>query len=127
MRLGLVGAACAGVAAVVPASQAAHSSSVALSAASTQSAFVATPIKTNKTLDEPQNRRAHYRGPSVVLQSSYIGRESGEPTVGVDKKGTIFFPGDTFDTPGGTLARNLELRSTDGGKTWADVSPKTAN
>ena len=103
MRLGLVGAACAGVAAVVPASQAAHSSNVALSKGSTQSAFVATPLKTNKTLNEPQNRRAHYSGPSVVLQSSYIGRESGEPTVGVDKKGTIFFPGDTFDTPGPTL------------------------
>src|SRR3954451_22869443 len=109
MRLGLVGAACAGVASVVPASQAAHSSNVALSTGSTQSAFVATPLKTNKTLDEPKNRRAHYSGPPVVLQSSYIGRESGEPTVGVDKKGTIFFPGDTFDTPGGALARNLEL------------------
>src|SRR5437763_8975869 len=127
LRLGLVGAACAGVAAVMPASQAAHSANVALSTGSTQSAFVATPLKSNKTLNEPQNRRAHYSGPSVVLQSSYIGRESGEPTVGVDKKGTIFFPGDTFDTPGGALARNLELRSTDGGKTWTDVSPKTGN
>ena len=127
MRLGLVGAACAGVAAVAPASQAAHSANVALSTSSTQSAYVATPMTTNKTLDEPQNRRVHYRGPSVVLQSSYIGRESGEPTVGVDKKGAIFFPGDAFDTPGGALARNLEFRSTDGGRTWSDVSPKTGN
>ena len=127
MRLGLVGAACVGVAAAMPSSQAAHSSNVALSNRSTQSAYVATPMTTNKTLSEPQNRRAHYNGAAVVLQSSYIGRESGEPTVGVDKKGTIFFPGDTFDTPGGVLARNLELRSTNGGKSWTDVSPKTAN
>ena len=127
MRLGLVAAACAGVATAMPSSQAAHSSNVALSSTSTQSAYVATPLTTNKTYDEPQNHRARYHGPAVVLQSSYIGRESGEPTVGVDKKGTIFFPGDTFDTPGNTLARNLELRSTNGGKSWTDVSPKTAN
>jgi len=127
MRLGLAAAACSGVAMAMPGSQAASSSNVALSTRSTQSAYVATPLKTNKTPDEPQNHRARYTGPAVVLQSSYIGRESGEPTVGVDKKGTIFFPGDTFDTPGNTLARNLELRSTNGGKTWTDVSPKTGN
>src|SRR4051812_50021888 len=101
MRLGLVGAACAGVAAVVPASQAAHSSNVALSKGSTQSAFVATPLKTNKTLNEPQNRRAHYNGPSVVLQSSYISPGAGGPTLGGGKKGTIFFPRGHFAPPGG--------------------------
>ncbi|MGN6523425.1 MAG: hypothetical protein ACTHMZ_09565, partial [Actinomycetes bacterium] len=127
MRLGLAGAACAGVATAMPSSQAAHSSNVALSTASTQSAYVATPMTTNKTLDEPRNHRVRYHGPSVVLQSSYTGREAGEPTVGVDKKGIVFFPGDTFDTTGGTLARNLELRSTNGGRSWTDVSPKTAN
>src|SRR3954462_2909633 len=107
MRLGLVGAACAGVAAVVPASQAAHSSNVALSKGSTQSAYVATPLKTNKTLNKPHNRRDHYTGPSPVLPPSYMGRESGDAPVGVDKKDPIVFPGDTFDTPGGALARNL--------------------
>jgi photosystem II stability/assembly factor-like uncharacterized protein len=127
LRVGLVAAGCAGVAGLVPASAASHSKTLAFSAPSTQVAYVGTPMTTNKTLNEPQNRKTAYHGPSVVLQSSYIGRESGEPTLGVDKKGTIFFPGDTFDTPGGALARNLELRSTDGGKTWTDVSPKTAN
>jgi hypothetical protein len=127
LRLGLVAAACVGAAGVIPASQAARSSTVALSSPSSQQAYVGTPMRTNKTLDEPRNRAVRYRGPSVVLQSSFIGRESGEPTVGVDKSGAIFFPGDTFDTPGNTLARNLEMRSTDGGRTWTDVSPKTAN
>src|SRR4051812_50031562 len=97
MRLGLVGAACAGVASVVPASQAAHSSNVALSRGSTQSAFVATPLKTNKSLDEPQNRRAHYSGPSAVPQSSYIGPGAREPTAGRGKEGTLFFPGPPLD------------------------------
>ena len=127
LRLGLVATACAGVAAVVPTSQAAHTSNVALSTATTQSAYVATPMRTNRTLDEPQNHKVRYHGPSVVLQSSFVGRDSGEPTVGVDKKGTIFFPGDAFDTPGNTLARNLELRSSDGGRTWTDISPKAGN
>jgi len=127
LRLGVVGAACVGVAGMLPASQAAHSSTLALSSRSTQTAYAATPMTSNAGRVEPQNRRIAYRGPSVVLQSSSIGRESGEPTVGVDKKGVVFFPGDTFDTPGGELARNLELSSHDGGKSWHDVSPKTAN
>lgn len=127
LRLACAVAACLGVAALVPSSQAAHVSNVAVSSRSTQVAYVATPMRTNKTATEPQNHRIRYRGPAVVLQSSYIGRESGEPTLGVDKKGTIFFPGDAFDTTGGVLARNLEMRSTNGGKTWTDVSPKAAN
>ena len=127
LRLGLVGAACLGVAGVIPPSEAARSTTVAVSSPSAQSAYVGTPMSTNKTLEEPRNHRTGYNGPAVVLQSSYIGRESGEPTVGVDKSGAIFFPGDTFDSPGGVAARNLELRSTDGGLNWTDVSPKTAN
>ena len=129
-RAGLGVSVCAAIAGFLPSQAAATSKTVALSSPSTQVSYVATsekPASAKSPLAEPTNKRLAGRGPAVVLQSSFIGRESGEPTVGVDKKGTIFFPGDTFDTPGGELARNLEMRSTDGGKTWTDVSPKLAN
>ena len=128
-RVGLGVSVCAAVAGFLP-SQAAMSKTVALSSPGTQVRYVATPEKPAAAvspLAEPTNKRLAGHGPAVVLQSSFIGRESGEPTIGVDRKGTVFFPGDTFDTPGGELARNLEMRSTDGGKTWTDVSPKLAN
>jgi len=128
-RAGLGLSVCAAVVSFLP-SQAATTKNLALSSPSTQVRYVAAPqsAKSAKSpLAEPTNKRVSGSGPAVVLQSSFTGREAGEPTVGVDKKGTVFFPGDTFDTPGGELARNLEFRSSDGGKSWTDVSPKLAN
>ena len=115
-----------GLAASSPAADAAASPTIAFSHHATQVTYRGTPEKKNPTV-EPRNKRLHVNSVPIVLQSSMIGRESGEPTVGVDKKGTVYFPGDTFDTPGGVLARNLEMRSTDGGRTWTDVSPTAAN
>jgi hypothetical protein len=99
---------------------------VALSVPDTQVTYVGTP-ETSRPSIAPENALAPTAGAPVVLQTSMTGREAGEPTVGVTKTGTVFFPGDTFDTPGGEAARNIEFRSTDGGLTWADVSPTAAN
>src|SRR5436305_5477075 len=117
---------CATVVGFIPSSEAAKSTTVALSSSRTQVAYVATPesMTPAKALTNSKLAKA---GAPFVLQSSMTGREAGEPTLGVDKKGVVYFPGDTFDTPGGELARNIEFRSTDGGLHWSDVSPKAAN
>lgn len=73
----------------------------------------------------PANGPVDYSGPPLVLQPHKVGRESGEPTIAVDKRGTVFFPADTFDSVGGE-ARNVLLRSRDDGKTWEDISPRVA-
>ena len=105
-----------------PRAAGAATATVAQSDPGTQAAYAATPEASSPTA-EPQNPPVAYAGAPLVLQSSLTGREAGEPSLGVDKSGTVFFPGDTFDTPGGALARNLEFRSTDGGLTWTDVTP----
>lgn len=117
---------CAMVVWFIPPSDAAKSTTTATSSSRSQVSFVATP-ESQRPAVEPTNHKLANAGAPFVLQSSMIGRESGEPTVGIDKKGVVFFPGDTFDTPGGTLAKNLELRSKDGGLHWTDVSPTAAN
>jgi hypothetical protein len=117
----------AGVVSVVaPASATADAGTVAISDPATQVAYTGTPEATNPAV-APQNTVSSTASTPISLQSSMVGRESGEPTVGVTKSGTVFFPGDTFDTPGGAAARNLEFRSTDGGLTWTDVSPTAGN
>ena len=71
--------------------------------------------------EEPQSTPARYKGKPLVLTTQDVGREAAEPTVGVDKSGTAFFPAATFDGPGG-LADTRMLRSTDGNRTWTDVT-----
>src|SRR5436305_9389512 len=84
---------CAMVAGFIPSSDAAKSTTTATSSSKTQVAFVATP-ESKTPAKEPSNGKLRNAGAPFVLQSSMIGRESGEPTVGVDKKGVVFFPGD---------------------------------
>ncbi|MBJ7609164.1 MAG: hypothetical protein JF887_06995 [Candidatus Dormibacteraeota bacterium] len=110
-------------------STAAHASgpaaNQALTVAATQLSYSATPETTNPDT-EPVNGAAPYTGAPLVLQSSITGREAGEPTIGINKKGTVFIPGDTFDSTGGALARNIELKTTDHGVTFKDISPNVA-
>jgi hypothetical protein len=51
--------------------------------------------------------------------------DSGEPTLGVTPEGRLFVTSATFHNFGGP--RTDILRSDDGGKTWADVSPLLAS
>ena len=71
----------------------------------------------------PSVEIADYQGEHVVLQAVYVGRDAGEPTLGVDKKGNAFFAAAAYDGVGG-LPRTKVLRSTDGGVTWTWVGPK---
>lgn len=56
------------------------------------------------------------------LQTSYVGRKAAEPTMGVDSKGRAFYAAAAFDGTGG-VARTKVYRSTDGGRSFQDVSP----
>ncbi|MBW3663890.1 MAG: glycoside hydrolase [Actinobacteria bacterium] len=80
---------------------------------------------------EPQSAPAPHRGPPLVLQAVDVGRNAGEPTIGVDPTGAAFYAAAAWDCMlpapnAGSLTscpRNRLLRSTDGGLTWEDVSP----
>jgi hypothetical protein len=72
--------------------------------------------------DEPQSAPAPYGGQALVLQTSYVGRKSAEPTLGVDRDGTAFYAASDFDGPGGATARTEVRRSDDGGLTWRNTT-----
>ncbi|MDQ3627249.1 MAG: hypothetical protein M3419_00185 [Actinomycetota bacterium] len=74
---------------------------------------------------EPRNTRIDSPFPSLVLKSGPVGRESAEPTIGVDGKGRAFYAAATFDGPGG-LANTRLLRSTNDGNSWQDVTAEPA-
>jgi hypothetical protein len=71
----------------------------------------------------PANTPASYGGPPLTVRATYVGRQSAEPTVGVDRDGVAFYAASTFDSPGGVAARTLIMRSTDNNLTWVAKSP----
>lgn len=52
-------------------------------------------------------------------------RISGEPTIGITRDGTVFYPAIDFDAAVG-LPRTVYMRSTDGGDTWEEANPAMA-
>ena len=57
-----------------------------------------------------------YEGEPLAVRTTSIGGEAGEPTLGVTTDGTAYYA--ALQGPGTNV-----LRSSDGGLTWADVSP----
>ena len=77
----------------------------------------------DKDAPEPQTSPAPYGGEAVVAQSYYVGREAAEPTLGVDRDGSVFYAASAFDALGtGALAHTQILRSDDGGLTWNNTT-----
>ena len=75
--------------------------------------------------DTPASTPAPYGGEPFTVQTINVGRDSAEPTIGVNKKGTAFYAAGAFDAlPGGSprqAARTEVLRSRDGGITWESI------
>jgi hypothetical protein len=69
------------------------------------------------------NTLAPYDGPALEAEMIPVGRDAAEPTVGVDPDGVAFYAAAAFDAPGGALPRTVVMRSSDGGHSWAGVSP----
>lgn len=69
----------------------------------------------------PISTAAPYTGAPLTLSYSYVGRDSAEPTIAIDKTGTIFYASGAFDAVVPGLARQELRRSRDGGLSWETV------
>jgi len=74
----------------------------------------------------PQNTRLKLRK-SDIPQVQFVdtGFQAAEPTLGVDKTGTVFYAAATFDGINGS-AHTTVIRSKDSGLTWQSVQPTIA-
>ncbi len=90
--------------------------------------FRGTTVAGEPPAEDFSNPTASYTGEKLTFQVSDVGRRAAEPTIGVDAEGVAFYAAGDFDAlPEGSpsqLARTEIRRSTDGGKTWEDVTPK---
>jgi hypothetical protein len=72
----------------------------------------------------PANTPAKTLGTPIVVQTTNVGRNAAEPTIGVNESGTAFYAAGDFDSVIAGLARTEVMRSKDGGKTWESVQPQ---
>jgi hypothetical protein len=102
-------------------------------ASSLNEAYHGVRIKGKNPATEPRSRPARYQGPPLALQVVDVGRNAGEPTIGIDPTGAAFYTAGAWDcmvpspSTGSRLLtscpRDRLLRSKDGGLSWEDVSP----
>jgi hypothetical protein len=59
----------------------------------------------------------------LVLSATMLGRKAAEPTIGVTKSGQAFMTAADFDGVSPATPRTLIYSSTDGNKSWHNVSP----
>src|SRR3954469_3698052 len=85
-----------------------------------------TPVRGENPKVAPANAPMPSTAAPLRVVAKPIGANSGEPTIGIDPKGAVYFPADNFDNPDGVLAHTTLLRSTDRGATWRDISPTIA-
>jgi hypothetical protein len=88
-------------------------------------AYVDVPKGVTPPAKLPTNPTVRDTNP-LRVSATRIGREAGEPTLGVTKQGNAFVSASAFDSPGGQLSRTLVYSSTDGNRSWHNVTPLTA-
>ena len=82
-------------------------------------AYFAVPVTSNPSA-EPVSRPAEYDGPMLNLRWTHIGDRAAEPTMGIDRSGTLFYAGRGVRNPAGVRGTKL-FRSRDDGHTWERI------
>jgi photosystem II stability/assembly factor-like uncharacterized protein len=88
-----------------------------------QAIYHGTRVRGVNPAKPPLNRALPRRSDMLAVTTHKIGRQAIEPTLGLDRRGRLFFAASAFDPPTGAVPHNRVLRSTDSGRTWTDVSP----
>jgi hypothetical protein len=83
------------------------------------------PLGTAPPAKIPTNRAVKDIAP-LIVSATRIGRRASEPTIGVTKKGNAFITAADFDGLSPATPRTLIYSSSDGNKTWHNVSPLIA-
>jgi hypothetical protein len=77
-----------------------------------------------KAIAHRDGKASRTDGALPTAQTFSVGGHALEPTLGLDPAGNVFYAAAGFDQVGG-LPKTEVLRSSDSGKTWETVSPRT--
>jgi hypothetical protein len=91
----------------------------------TTPSYVDVPTGGTPAVKLPTTTAVHDLNP-LVVSATKIGRKAAEPTLGVTKEGNAFITAADFDGLSPATPRTLIYGSTDGNKTWHNVSPLIA-